>query len=79
MIRIYLGRLGSAKTVSTVREIIKDESNRVTYTNINIRHTKNVKKIVTENLIKKTLISEVKKRDGTIEKNYKFEFNMDFC
>lgn len=78
MIRIYLGRLGSAKTVSTVREILRDESNRITYTNINIKKTKNVRKIRAENLIKKTLVSEKTKRDGSTEQKFKYEFNLDF-
>ena len=78
MIRIYLGRLGSAKTASTVRELCKDESNRVTYTNINTKGIKGIKKIKADNLIKKTVMSEVKKRDGTTEQKVKYEFNIDF-
>ncbi len=45
MIRIYLGKLGSSKTCSTVRELIHDQSGRTTYTNINVKKVKNVKKI----------------------------------
>ena len=78
MIRIYLGRLGSAKTVSTVRELSKDRSGRTTYTNINVKGIRNIKKIKGTDIIKKTLVSVKKKRDGTTEEVFKIEFNIDF-
>lgn len=37
MIKIYLGKLGSGKTASCVREIIKDVTGRKTYSNIKLK------------------------------------------
>ena len=54
MIRIYLGNLGSGKTCSAVREMMKDGSNRVTYTNIAPKKHKHWKQILPENVITKT-------------------------
>ena len=55
-----------------------DQSNRITYTNINIKGIKNVRKIKSSDIIKKTLVASVNKRDGSTEEKYKYDFNMDF-
>ena len=58
--------LGSGKSCSAVREILKDESNRKYYTNLKIFKAKNTVMIKPENVIEKKFIKETKKRDGTV-------------
>ena len=53
MIRIFLGNLGSGKTLSAVRELALDNSGRKTYTNISVRGIKNAVHIKPEYVIKK--------------------------
>lgn len=77
MIRIYLGKLGSAKTVSAIREIANDQSGRTNYTNIR-NNLSNSTLIKGNDIIKKTLIKTKQKRDGSVEEIYKYEFNLDF-
>lgn len=77
MIRIYLGKLGSGKSISAIREIANDQSGRTNYTNIK-NDLKNCIMIEGSDIIKKTLISTKKKRDGRIEEIFKYEFNLPF-
>lgn len=73
MIRIYLGKLGSGKTVSAIREIKKDRSGRMNYTNIGNKLSNSIiikgSDIVTRKLI------EVKKSGQEV---FKYEFNLNF-
>jgi ferredoxin-like protein FixX len=73
MIKIYLGNVGSGKTVSAVREIINN-SNFVTYSNIQTKRIKNNVVINKEMIIKKELLFT--KKSG--EEMYKYSFNKDF-
>lgn len=74
MIRIVIGNVGSGKTLSIVRELMLNPSQRVTYTNIETKKIPNTKLITPEMLIKKEQIGE--KRDGT--PTYKMELNVEF-
>lgn len=60
MIRIFLGKLGSGKTISAVRELALNESDRRTYTNIMTKKIKGVKKIKPNYIIKKFYPKEKK-------------------
>ncbi|HEC38841.1 hypothetical protein LCGC14_0636120 [marine sediment metagenome] len=77
MIRIYLGKLGSGKSVSAIREIANDHSGRTNYTNIK-NNLPNSTLIKGTDIIKKILHSTKEKRDGTVEEIHKYEFNLDF-
>ena len=55
MIRIFLGNLGSGKTISAVREmVINQDSGRTTYTNIVTKNIKNVIRIQPQDIITKS-------------------------
>jgi hypothetical protein len=73
MIKIYLGNVGSGKTVSAVREIINN-SNFVTYSNIMTKKIKNNIVINKDMIIKKELLFT--KKSG--EEMFKYSFNKDF-
>lgn len=79
MIRIFLGNIGSGKTISYVREMMMNLDKKKTYTNI--RPTKKSSKIVTitaDMIIKKEHVRDIKKRDGSIEPQYEISLNKDF-
>lgn len=73
MIRIYLGKLGSAKTLSAVREIALDRSGRMNYSNIKT-DLPNCTLIKGENIINK-IPTGIKKGGQEI---FKYEFNIEF-
>lgn len=69
MIIIYLGNLGSGKTLHAVKDIIENPMNRKTYTNIILPHS--IKKSVLirpEHVIKKT----------KVDKKIKYDLNMEY-
>ena len=51
MIKIFLGNLGSGKSLCAVRDIVNDDSGRVTFTNIMMKPAKNIMQIKPENVI----------------------------
>ena len=59
MIRIFLGNLGSGKSVSAIRELVHNPNGRTTYTNIITKGIQNVVTIKPQDIIKK--IGEDKK------------------
>ncbi|MGM0495436.1 MAG: zonular occludens toxin domain-containing protein [Bacillota bacterium] len=64
MIRIVLGGVGSGKTARIVKEIVTDKTNRVYFSNIKTKKTKNNKHIDSSMIIKKEIIKgEGKKKD----------------
>ena len=80
MIILFLGNLGSGKTVSAIRETQLNKHMNY-YTNIlpkSKKLTPNIIPIHPGMLIKKTIIEMKKKRDGTEEPIYKFELNKEF-
>ena len=74
MIRIVLGNVGSGKTATMVRELIKNDSGRVTYSNIKTPHIKNNVEITREMLVKTEQIGMRKNGEPII----KYSFNADF-
>lgn len=68
MIRIFLGNLGSGKSANAVRELYKDESDRVTYTNLLTSGLNNVVHIKPEYIIKKI----VKRGKTSFDLNIKY-------
>ena len=77
MIKIYLGNLGSGKTVSAVREMYMNENKRITYSNI-ITKLKNQININPSMIIKQDIIDYKKKRTGELEPVYKTTLNIDY-
>lgn len=75
---IYLGNVGSGKTLSAVRNIAKNMTNRTIYSNIKTRKLKNVKMLKGEHIIKKEHIRDIKKRNGDIEPVYELTMNKDY-
>lgn len=78
MISLRIGNPGSCKTSCFVREMMLNQSKRITYSNIitkkipwNISFTRDM-------LIKKEIVKEIKRRNGDIEAVYKKSFNADF-
>lgn len=69
MIKIFLGQLGSGKSVSAVREMYEDDSKRKTYTNLITYGIKNAVHIQPQDIIKK--ITDEK---GKV----KFELNSEY-
>jgi hypothetical protein len=53
MIKIFLGNLGSGKTLHAVKEIVEDNSGRMTYTNLILKGVNNAVYIKPEDVIKK--------------------------
>jgi len=78
MIRISLGAVGSGKTASEVRNIIKSNSQRRTYSNIEMKNTPNNVKIDASMIIKKEEIRTIKRRSGELEPVYKHSLNKKF-
>ena len=77
MIKIYLGNVGSGKTVSAVREMYINENRRKTYSNI-VTTLKNQVNINPTMIIKQEIIDYKKKRTGEIEPVYKHSLNIEF-
>lgn len=78
MIIISLGNPGSGKTVSIVREMAKNVTNRKTYSNIMTNKIKNNILISPEMIVKKEIIRIKKKRSGETEPVYEMKLNTDF-
>lgn len=77
-IKIYLGNVGSGKTVSCVREMANDMSDRVYFSNIKTT-LENQKTLTHENII----IKEIKdyksnKKTGQKEPIYEYKVNIDY-
>lgn len=68
MIKVFLGNLGSGKTICAVRELVLNESDRVTYTNIITKGVKGVSHIKPDHVIKKIMK----------DKKPNFELNIDY-
>ena len=76
MIKIFLGNLGSGKTVCAVREMYLNQNN--CFSNINT-NMENCQVIRPEYIIKKEIVDYKKnKKSGDKEPIYKSELNMDF-
>lgn len=69
-----LGSLGSGKTASIVRELCKNPSQRITYSNIETKGIKNNILISPEMIVKKELVNT--KKSG--EQVFKYSLNVDF-
>jgi len=78
MIRIILGGVGSGKTLSVVREMILNPRHRKVYSNIITNKVKNNVVITPDMLIKKEVVKQIKKRDGSLENVYEKKLNVDF-
>lgn len=76
MIRLMLGKMGSGKTACMVREIIKNDDIRTTFTNIIIKNNKNnkIKTISRDMIIKETILNY--KKNGT--PNKKLTLNSEY-
>lgn len=70
MIRIFLGQLGSGKSVSAVREMATDNSGRTTYTNLLTTKLPNVIHIKPDMIIKK--VKNDKKKNASFELNKEY-------
>ena len=68
MIRIFLGKLGSGKSACAVKELVNNESDRKTYTNLTTTKINNVVHIKPEYIIKKTMVD--KKEHFDLNTNY---------
>lgn len=58
MIRVFLGNLGSGKSVYAVREIVNDESDRMHYSNMVLKKVGNFVHIRPEHVIKKSMVGK---------------------
>ncbi len=76
MITICVGNPGSGKTVSAVRDMML--SQRPTYSNIKTMSVPNNHMINHEMIIKKDLIKTIKKKDGSLEPQYKLSLNVEY-
>ena len=74
MIKILLGNIGSGKTACTVRELMLNKSNRITFSNIKTKGIKNNVLISSDMIIKKEIIKT--KQSGQVI--YKLRLNVDF-
>lgn len=71
MIRIFLGKLGSGKSAYAVREMARNVTDRVTYTNIVTKGISNVRLINPQDVIRKKVIDEKKKK-------YELDLNVEY-
>jgi len=74
MIKLYLGNLGSGKTLSCVRDLKINDMGIVTYSNIQTHGIVNNITLKTENILAKEIVKI--KKDGT--EIYKYKLNVDF-
>jgi len=78
-IRIYSGSVGAGKSLSAVRDIVLNVSNRTTYSNIRTYGVKNNILIKPEMIIKKEIDRVMKKKSTGEEVTiYKKSLNIDF-
>jgi hypothetical protein len=78
MIRISLGNVGSGKTAMEVRNLYKNPTHRVTYSNIKTRGLKNSKLLKPEMIAKREMVGYKQKRGGEKEPVYDIRVNMEF-
>ena len=78
-IKIYLGRVGSGKTATAVRDMALNLNNRNTYSNIITKNIKNQITITSKMIIKKEIEDHKKnKKTGELEPVYRFTLNKEF-
>lgn len=77
MISIRLGNPGSGKTAVAVREMMLNDNNRLTFTNIATK-IKTCRMIEPSMIVTKEKVGEKKKKDGTIEAVYDTKLNVEF-
>lgn len=77
MIKIYLGNVGSGKTVCCVREMYLNKGRKTTYSNIQTK-IKGMVEIRSDMIVRKEVIAKKKKRDGSEEPVYKLSLNTDY-
>ena len=78
---LVLGNIGSGKTLTIVREMVRNDQGLKFYTNITPakpRLTPHIKKINASMIVLKELKATKKKRDGTEEPVYEFKLNKEF-
>lgn len=78
MIHLYLGKLGSGKTLHCVRNMYETAQIIETYSNIKTKKIKNNHIISPEMIVKREIVDHKKKRDGTTEPVYKMKLNTEF-
>lgn len=78
MITISLGNPGSGKTVCTVKDMYLNKSYRKTYSNILTNKLKNCIPINANMIIKKEVIGQKKKRDGSTEDVIEYKLNKEY-
>jgi len=78
MIRIFLGKPGSGKTISAVREMMLSDGSRKTYTNIKTKGVPGVVHIKADMIIKKDIKDMKRRRDGSEYPVYEFKLNKEF-
>lgn len=79
MIRLSLGNVGSGKTLSEVRNMVRYNGKSHYYTNIILKSSKkNIHLLKPTMLMKKELKNVKKKRSGEIEEEYTYNLNIDF-
>lgn len=75
MIKIFLGNVGSGKSACAVREMILNEANRPTYSNIVTKGVKNNIQLKAADIIKRTVIEP---KSGRGQPKVTYQFNKDF-
>ncbi|KKN55973.1 hypothetical protein LCGC14_0577150 [marine sediment metagenome] len=78
MIHLFLGKLGSGKTLHAVRQMYEDQDYIKTYSNIITKKLKNNCLINSDMIIKKVLVDTKRKRDGTEVPVYEYKLNREF-
>lgn len=81
MIILYLGNVGSGKTLSAVMEMVKNRQHVTYYTNINPKNKKKTPWIIPitqEMLVRKEIVKVINKKDGKQEPVYNYKLNEDF-
>jgi len=78
MISLYIGKLGSGKTLHCVRNMYNDQRVIETYSNIKTKGLKNNHLIDSSMIIKKEIVDTKRKRDGTEVPVYEFKLNKEF-
>lgn len=74
MISIWLGNVGSGKTASAVRELIMNDSGRLTYSNIITKKISNNRLLSRDMIIKKEVVGQKKNGDLIYDRKLNIEF-----
>lgn len=80
-ITLYLGNIGSGKTVFAVREMVRNIDKRTHYTDIiptKPRLTPWIKVLKPSMIVSKELVKTIRHKDGTDEPVYNYSLNEDF-